>query len=75
MVDCDCLKRPDAVDKTDWKCNKCGTDLEDAHKDRQEKARTHYETQALREKDAVAAATIAYNKVFADKMKMEEKEI
>ncbi len=68
----DCLNRPDAVDKTNWKCNECGTDLKKAHEERQKKSAEHYKNIANQEKEAINLATEAFNKVFKDEMRVKD---
>ena len=65
-----CIERPDAVNKKNWKCLECGTDLKKAHEERQRKSVDYYNNIAQQERAAIIAATTAYNKVFADNMKV-----
>lgn len=75
MPDCPvkCLENPDAVDKTDWKCNHCGADLEDAFNAKQKASQEFYDNQDNLEREARAKATEAFNKVFKDEMQVKIK--
>jgi len=67
MAECDCLDKPDAVEKKDWICIH-GNNLKKAHEERQKKSADAYKNQLKHEAEARVAATAAYNKVFADTM-------
>lgn len=68
-----CLENPDAVNKVDWKCSECGSDLQDAHNEKQERSANYHKNIKEIEARAVVKATEAYNKVFSDTMSVEEK--
>jgi transcription initiation factor IIE alpha subunit len=76
MSDCsvNCLENPDAVDKTNWNCNVCGTNLEQAHKDKQKRIAEFNKNIKNIESKAKKNAEDAYHKVFSDSMKFEAME-
>lgn len=70
-----CMQNPDAVDKTNWKCNSCGADLKEAHRIKQEQAKKFYAEAKEIEAEAHKLANDAYHKVFSDHLKSKEKMI
>jgi hypothetical protein len=70
-----CLDNPDGVDKKDWKCSSCGTNLEQAHNEKQKRSATFHKNIKEIEAKAVVKATEAYSKVFSETMASEEKQL
>jgi len=68
-----CLERPDAVDKINWKCTACGTNLEQACKDRQKASAEYYKHEAEIQKEIEKEALKQFNEL-KKKLVVETKE-